>query len=146
FTVVRLGPQRIAQEDRGDDILATAGIHIAGTDYDQRLNLRRVMPLFGYGHVGPSGREVPHGPFIDLASWHLIHWMYAPRRIREARALRSDYSDAQLHDRLMTVLEERLGHRVLGEVEKAKIASSVDGASATIDLSTVERGLRAGLD
>lgn len=146
FTVVRLGPRRIAQEDRGSDILATTGIHIAGTDYDQRLNLRRVMPLFGYGHVGPSGREVPHGPFIDLASWHLIHWMYAPRRVRDVRALRSDYGDVRLHDRLMTVLEERLGHRVLGEVEKAKIASSVDGAPATIDLSTVERGLRAGLD
>lgn len=146
FTVVRLGPQRMARDDRSSDILATAGIHIAGTDYDQRLNLRRVMPLFGYQHVGPTGREVPSPPFIDLASWHLIHWMYAPKMVREVRALRSDFADPRLHDRLMTVLEQRLGHLVLSEVEKAKIASSIDGGRAMIDLSTVERGLEAGLD
>ncbi|HYE41404.1 MAG TPA: heat-shock protein, partial [Ramlibacter sp.] len=122
------------------------GIHIAGTDYDQRLTLRRVMPLFGYQHVGPSGREVPSPPFIDLASWHLIHWMYAPKRVRELRALRSDYADSRLHDRLVTVIEQRLGHLVLSEVEKAKIASSTHGGPAAIDLSTVERGLHAGLD
>lgn len=146
FTVVRLGPHRIARKDRTSDILATAGIHIAGTDYDQRLNLRRVMPLLGYQHIGPSGREVPSPPFIDLASWHLIHWMYTPKTVREMRALRPDYSDPALHDRLMTVLEQRLGHLLLSEVEKAKIASSTSGGSAVIDLSTVERGLQASLD
>ncbi|KAF1057347.1 MAG: Chaperone protein DnaK [Variovorax sp.] len=39
FTVVRLGPERAAREERGDDVLATTGVHIGGTDYDQRLNL-----------------------------------------------------------------------------------------------------------
>jgi hypothetical chaperone protein len=46
----------------------------------------------------------------------------------------------------MAVLEQRLGHLVLSEVEKAKIASSTDGGKATIDLSAVERGLQAALD
>lgn len=146
FTVVRLAPQRIAHADRTGDILATAGIHIAGTDYDQRLNLRRVMPLFGYQHVGPGGREVPSPPFIDLASWHLIHWMYAPKMVREVRALRADFADVRLHERLMAVLEQRLGHLVLSGVEKAKIESSTGCARATIDLSAVERGLQATLD
>lgn len=146
FTVVRLGPGRGARTDRAGDILATAGIHIAGTDYDQRLDLRRVMPLLGFRHLGPSGREVPSPVFIDLASWHLIHWMYAPRVLREVRALRRDFTDMRLHDRLMAVLEQRLGHLLLAQVEGAKIASSTHGGSATIDLSAVEPGLQALLD
>ena len=146
FTVVRLGPKRRARADRRDDILATSGVHVAGTDYDQRLNLQRVMPLLGFHHVGPHGREVPSPLFVDLASWHLIHWTYAPKRLREARALRSDYTQARLHDRLMIVLQERLGHRLLAEVEQAKIESSTSGGLATLDLGAVETGLQVQLD
>jgi hypothetical chaperone protein len=41
FTLVRLAPDRMRRADRSGDILATAGVHIGGTDYDQKLNLRR---------------------------------------------------------------------------------------------------------
>ncbi|GAB3658260.1 Hsp70 family protein [Ramlibacter alkalitolerans] len=143
FTVARLGPGRLARADRRKDILATTGVHIGGTDYDQKLNLRRVMPLLGFGHVGPSGREVPSPTFIDLASWHLIHRMYAPKVVRHVRELRVNYEDTRLHDRLMTVLEHHLGHLLASEVEQAKIRSSVSGEEATIDLSAVEAGLSA---
>ena len=145
FTVVRLGPKRLKRRDRSDDILATTGVHIGGTDYDRRLNLQQVMPLLGYGHVGPSGREVPSPTFLDLASWHLIHRMYTPAMLRQARALRVDYADVRLHDRLMTVLQERLGHLLASEVEQAKIQASVTGRDAAIDLSAVEAGLQASL-
>ena len=143
FTVVRLGPDRVGQRSRARDILATTGVHIGGTDYDRRLNLQRVMPLFGLRHVGPSGREVPSGTFFDLASWHLIHRMYAPRTVREVRELRVNYADLRLHGRLMTVLQERLGHLIASEVERAKIAVSLHGGEADVDLDAVERGLRA---
>ncbi|MEJ5991036.1 Hsp70 family protein [Ramlibacter sp. PS3R-8] len=145
FTLVRLGPDRMRQADRSGDILATAGIHIGGTDYDQKLNLRQVMPLLGFRHIGPTGREVPSPPFLDLSSWHLIHWMTTPKMVRHVRTLRSDYTDTRLHDRLMTVLEQHLGHLVASEVEQAKIRSSVSGGTATIDLSAVEAGLHADM-
>ena len=145
FTVVRLGPERIKRPDRAADILATAGVHIGGTDYDQKLNLEQVMPLLGFRHPGPSGREVPSPTFLDLSSWHLIHWMYTPRMLRQARELRSNYAEVRLHDRLLTVLERRLGHLLASEVEQAKIQSSVQDQAAVIDLSLVEAGLQARL-
>ena len=145
FTVVRLGPQRIVQGNRASDILATTGIHIGGTDYDRQLNLRQVMPLLGLGHIGPTGREVPSAAFFDLASWHLIHRMAGPRKLREARDLRASYTEPRLHDRLMTVLEQRLGHLLASEVERAKIEVSLAGAGVTIDLSAVEPGLRTAI-
>jgi hypothetical chaperone protein len=145
FTVVRLGPERMARADRADDVLATSGVHIGGTDFDQRLNLERVMPLLGLRHLGPSGREVPSKVFFELSSWHLINWLYAPKAVRQARELRTSYSDRQLHDRLMTVLEERHGHRIASEVEQAKINGSVSDAEVSIDLSCIEPGLVSAL-
>lgn len=145
FTVVRLGPERMARTDRADDVLATSGVHIGGTDFDQRLNLERVMPLLGLRHLGPAGREVPSKVFFELSSWHLINWLYAPKAVRQARELRTSYSDRQLHDRLMTVLEERHGHRIASEVEQAKINGSVSDAEVQIDLSCIEPGLVSAL-
>ncbi|MEH3085625.1 MAG: Hsp70 family protein [Xylophilus ampelinus] len=146
FTLVRLGPERIARAERADDILATTGVHIGGTDFDRRLSLEEVMPLLGLRHRGPSGREVPSGTFFDLATWHLIQWLYAPQSLRRVAELRSAYADPALHDRLMRVLEQRDGHRIANAVEEAKIASSVSGGRAAVDLGFVERGLAAELE
>ena len=144
FTVVRLGPERVAAaartgSDRSEDILATRGVHIGGTDYDQRLALGHTMPLLGFKHTGPDGREVPSAVFFDLATWHLIHWRYSAKAMREANALRTNYTDQALHQRLMMVLEERLAHAMANSVEQAKIASSQSGAEAAIDLSCLAR-------
>jgi len=145
FTVVRLGPQRIAQSDRAEDILATSGVHIGGTDFDQRLNLECVMPLLGLRHRGAQGREVPSRVFFDLSTWHLIHWAQTPKAVREANELRSNYADLRLHDRLMRVLREAQGHRIASEVEQAKIQGSDQDAPAAIALDFAEAGLAATL-
>ncbi|MHB1410210.1 MAG: Hsp70 family protein, partial [Acidovorax defluvii] len=140
FTVVRLGPDRRARTDRASDILATTGVHVGGTDFDRRLSLALLMPLLGLGHTGPSGREVPSRVFFDLATWHLIQWLYAPRALRDAQALRPDYAQPVLHDRLMAVLNQRLGHRLANTVEQAKIAASVDAVDTPMVLDWVEPG------
>ncbi len=145
FTVVRLGPDRMKHIDRQHDILATTGVHIGGTDYDRQLSLARVMPELGYKHLGPEQREVPSRVFFDLATWHLIHWQYQPKAIGHAQTLRTNYSNPQLHARLMRVLTERHGHHLAHEVEQAKIRCSMDNADTAIDLSVVERGLDADL-
>jgi hypothetical chaperone protein len=146
FTVVRLGPQRMALADRASDVLATTGVHIGGTDFDQKLSLERVMPLLGYRHLGPQQREVPSRTFFDLSTWHLIQWLYLPRALSQAQGLRVNYTDPRLHERLMTVLKERAGHHVAHEVEQAKIRCSQSDGATQVDLSCVEPDLLAALD
>ena len=141
FTVVRLGPDRARRPDRSADILATTGVHVGGTDFDRRLSQELLMPMLGFRHKGPTGREVPSRVFFDLSTWHLIQWLYAPKALRDVQGLRTDYADTRLHDRLMTVLRERLGHRMANTVEQAKIAASLEDAAAGIDLGWIERGL-----
>ncbi|MDM0012662.1 Hsp70 family protein [Variovorax sp. J22P168] len=145
FTVVRLGPDRVDNPDRADDVLATTGVHIGGTDYDQRLSLACAMPQLGFRHHGPQGREVPSRTFFDLSTWHLINWLQTPKSIRQVQDLRGSYLDTRLHDRLMNVLVNREGHRIASEVEAAKIRSSGGDAEVAIDLSCAERGLQAVL-
>ena len=141
FTVVRLGPERMARADRSNDVLATTGVHIGGTDFDHKISLAQAMPLLGLRHTGKHGREVPSGVFHDLSTWHLIQWLYAPKALREAQALRVDYSHVVLHDRLMAVLNERQGHRLAEAVERAKIAVSMQGASVPLELGWIEPDL-----
>lgn len=122
-------------------MLATTGVHVGGTDFDRRLSLELLMPLLGFRHLGPSGREVPSRVFFDLSTWHLIQWLYSPKALRDAQALRTDYADQRLHARLMTVLNERLGHKLANAMEQAKIAASVSHADAPIPLDWIEPAL-----
>jgi hypothetical chaperone protein len=140
FSIVRVGPKRMQRLARRDDILASHGVHIAGTDFDRHIELAGLLPEFGYRATGPSGRELPSGIYFDLATWHLINTCYAPLRVAEWRGMKSWFSDVRQHARLMTVLEERLGHELAARAEGAKIAVS-GGADTTVDLSHVEPGL-----
>jgi hypothetical chaperone protein len=149
FSVVRVGPQRIQQPDRKDDILANHGVHVAGTDFDRRVELTAILPAYGFGAMGPGNagapaREVPSGVYFDLATWHLINTVYSPARVAELRGMRGFYAEARHHERVMTVVEERLGHELMARAEQAKIDVAGGGAT-TIDLSHTERGLRAVL-
>jgi hypothetical chaperone protein len=135
----------MTQANRSNDVLATSGVHIGGTNFDHKLSLEQVMPLLGYRHLGPQQREVPSRVFFDLSTWHLIHWQYLPRAISQAQGLRVNYSDVRLHTRLMEVLKHRHGHHIAHAVEQAKIACSQSGADSTIDLDFLEPDLMAGM-
>jgi hypothetical chaperone protein len=128
----------MAAADRSGDVLATTGVHIGGTDFDQKLSLEHVMPLLGYRHLGPQQREVPSRVFFDLSTWHLIQWLYLPRAISQAQALRVNYTDPRLHERLMTVLQQRHGHRIATRWSRPRSAARSKTRAHQVDLSYVE--------
>ena len=148
FSVVRVGPQHAAKRERKDDILANHGVHVAGTDFDRRVELAAILPEFGFGAMGPSvagapAREVPSGVYFDLATWHLINTVYSPARAAELRSMRGFYGNPRHYERLMIVVDERLGHELAARAEAAKIAVA-EGGDTRIDLSHTEH--RLGVD
>jgi hypothetical chaperone protein len=150
FSLVRVGPQRRERIDRKDDILASHGVHVAGTDFDRRVELDAILPSCGYRALGPSlrgqpAREVPSRVYFDLATWHLINTVYAPQRVAELKRMREFYGDPRHHSRLVRVVTDRLGHSLAAAAEAAKIAVA-DGQTTEIDLSLVEPGLCQSLD
>jgi hypothetical chaperone protein len=149
FSLVRVGPSRRGRAERRDDILGNHGVHLAGTDFDRHLELAAILPLLGYrsrrpAKPGEAAREVPSGIYFDLATWHLINTVYGPARVAELRAMRSWYEDPRHHRRLMTAVEERLGHALAAAAEQGKIDVATNGTAA-IDLGLLEPELQAEL-
>ena len=122
FSLVRVGPARMARSDRKEDVLAHHGAHVAGADFDRRIELAAILPEFGYRSIDTQGREMPSRIYFDLATWHLINTTYGPRRVADVRLMRHLYRDAKHHARLMRVLTQRLGHLLAARAETAKIA------------------------
>jgi len=144
FSLVRVGPARRRRAERKDDILASHGVHVAGTDFDRHVELACMLPSCGYRSSGPGGREVPSKVYFDLATWHLINTVYAPARVAELARMKSFYADPQLHARLMAVVNARLGHALMAQAEAAKIAVA-EGDDTRVALDAIEPGLQVPL-
>lgn len=143
FTIIRLGPENSKHHDRQQDILATTGVHVGGNDFDRRFNLAKAMPALGMrSHMkGPKRLEVPSSPYFDLATWHLIHNQYQRTNITHVEGLRINAEQPHLIERLVKLLKNQDGHRLIGQIEACKIelASQTD---ADLNLDFIERDLR----
>ena len=125
FSIVRVSPDRRGKSDRKADILGYGGVHIGGTDFDKYLDLRVVMPHLGMGSkLKHKNLEPPVWWYHDLATWQRINRMYDPAIATEIKTLRRDAREPEKFDRLLSILEGRKGHALLGAVEQAKIALS----------------------
>ncbi|QNA88985.1 Hsp70 family protein [Massilia sp. Dwa41.01b] len=124
FSLVRLGPERAGKPERRDDILATGGVHIGGTDFDKYLSLAAAMPLLGYRGLLRSGAEIPSSYYFNLATWHTINQAYTRKSIAQLEDLVRDASEPGPLRRLQGLIDERAGHWLAMQVEGAKIGLS----------------------
>jgi hypothetical chaperone protein len=144
FSLVRLSPERRRIDDRQEDILATSGVHIGGTDFDKQLSLQGVMPLFGYGSRMKSDAPMPTSTHLNLATWHTINAVYAPASLRALQSMRYDIVDPTGIDRLFSLIEQRAGHWLAMQVEQGKIELTEQDRHL-INFARIEAGLQASL-
>jgi hypothetical chaperone protein len=143
FSIIRVGPQHRDRADRSQDVLATSGVHIGGTDFDAALNLATVMPLLGLGtQLVEKDLPMPNALYHELATWATINFAYTYKNERELAELVTLAGEPGKVERLLAVVQRRLGHRLAFAVEDAKIALSSEGHAA-IPLAFVEPGLAA---
>ena len=146
FTILRVSPGDMSHADKTRSILANAGIHIGGTDFDRWLSLSRVMPHLGYGSpMLKVGRQMPVGFYHDLATWQKINFLYNHKTAADLRYLRKEAKAPQLISRLLHLLEMREGHRLALAVEKAKVILS-DELETELSLDYVEKDLKAPIN
>jgi hypothetical chaperone protein len=150
FSVVRISPAGRGRTDRGDDILATGGVHVGGTDLDRLANLKKVMPELGLDSrlrrdFGDGLITIPRHVFVSLSTWQRIHLLYDRAILREVKDYLRLSNSPHLIERLQHVLEERLGHKLALEVEAAKIGLT-DAPTARIGLDVIEQGLGVEID
>ncbi|MBC7452105.1 MAG: Hsp70 family protein, partial [Massilia sp.] len=131
FSLVRLGPDRAGKIDRRDDILATGGVHIGGTDFDKYLSLASVMPLLGYGSRMHNNSAIPSSYYFNLATWHTINLAYTKKTWTQLADVARDACEPDKLICLQRLIEQRAGHWLAMKVEEGKIALS-DAASAPL--------------
>lgn len=141
FSVIRIGPERSKRIDRSDDILATAGARVGGTDFDADLSIGAVMPLLGLGtRLIDKDLPMPSALFHEFATWSTINFAYTSKNERDLARLAANAIEPEKVERLLTVVRKRLGHRVAFAVEDAKIALSA-ASDAIVALGFLESGL-----
>jgi hypothetical chaperone protein len=123
FSLLRLAPQRVGGERR-DDILATGGVHIGGTDFDKYLSLSSAMPLLGLGSLMNNGNEVPSSYYFNLATWHTINFAYTRKVWGELQDVHRDARERDKLGLLLKLIEQRDGHWLAMKMEEGKIALS----------------------
>lgn len=124
FSLVRLAPERAGNPDRRDDILASAGVHIGGTDFDKYLSLAAVMPQLGHGSALKNGSAVPSSYYFNLATWHTINQAYTKKMATQLGELVRDAREPEKLVRLQNLIDDRAGHWLAMRVEETKIALS----------------------
>ena len=144
FTLIRVGPERAGRAERRDDILASGGVHIGGTDFDKSLSLASVMPMLGLGSLLKSGREMPSAQYFNLATWHTINHAYTKKAWAQITELHRDAGERPKLERLQNLVRERAGHWLAMQVERAKIELS-DAPVAQIDMDRIAAGETATL-
>jgi len=130
------------------EILASHGIRLGGTDFDQKISMSHVMGLLGHGGqlrrtFGDGLLPMPKALFHDLSTWAKIPFLYTRETERKVADLLAHAVEPDKVARLQEVITERLGHEVAFAVEDGKIAANAATPRAEIELGFVERGLAA---
>ncbi|WP_211461535.1 Hsp70 family protein [Collimonas silvisoli] len=136
FSLVRLSPQRAADSERRDDILATGGVHIGGTDFDKYLSLSSVMPMLGLGSRLVNNSEVPSSYYFNLATWHTINQIYTRKAWQQLKDVQRETVEREKFGRLLDLVEQRAGHWLALQVEQGKIGLS-DAETVQLSLDRI---------
>jgi hypothetical chaperone protein len=125
FSVVRL---EAPGSDRRARPLGSAGIGIAGDQFDRRILDKLVLPLLGKGGTYRSFDkvlEIPAGHFTDFSDWSRLALMRNRKTMAELDKLRRAATDPDAIDRMIAVIEGEQGYPLYDAVGQVKRALSV---------------------
>ncbi|MDF0596098.1 Hsp70 family protein [Psychromarinibacter halotolerans] len=139
FTVFRGGAG-------GAEILASHGIRLGGTDFDHAVSMTHAMPMLGLGgelrrEMGSGLLPVPRAPYVDLATWAKIPFLYSADTRRMVAGMVRTAVDRPAMERFAEVLDLELGHELAFAVERGKIGANGEGGAGRIAMGFIEPGL-----
>lgn len=143
FTLFRRTGDRVER-------LASHGIRLGGTDFDHAVSMAHAMPLLGLGGqlsrvLGDGLLPVPRAPYVDLATWAMIPFLYTPETRRLVDDMVKTAVDPKPMRRFASVLRHELGHDLAFAVESGKIAANAGNRGAAIEMGMIEPRLSAPL-
>ncbi|TNF23335.1 MAG: Hsp70 family protein [Deltaproteobacteria bacterium] len=128
FSVLRVGPSTADDPNDAAHILGTAGVGVAGDNFDARLLDHLVAPALGKGsyYKSQEGKilEIPPAIFHRLERWHELSILKTPRMMESLHAYRRAAREPEKIGALIDVVDGDLGYALYAAVERAKVALS----------------------
>lgn len=116
------------------ELLAQAGIGIAGDAFDARIVDHVVAPRLGkgglYRSMGDKVLALPNHYFANLARWHQLALMKGSGDLKELRALARVAIDPEPLETFIEIVEDDLGFALYRAVSQAKVTLSTQDAAA----------------
>ncbi len=137
FTVIRLSQSNVNKSNRTEDVLATSGVKVGGTTFDQRISMKFLMSPLGlnsrYRDAFDSQKlyDMPLSVYSDLSDWSRIYRAHSSKSIRQTISLKARALEPDKLEHLLSIQEKQLGYSLLEEAEKAKIDLS-DNPATTV--------------
>jgi hypothetical chaperone protein len=123
FSLLRVGPGVRNRSDGAREVLAAAGLAIAGDAFDARIIRNVVAPLLGEGTFYRSlGKllPVPASLYLKLEKWHHLSFLKSRETIRMLQGLRAESLEPEKLNALIGLIESDLGFHLHRAVQKTK--------------------------
>lgn len=144
-SMLLMGPEFSACNDRTQHLLAHSGVRVAGNDFDIQLALQGIMPNLGMNSLLKTGKPMPTSNFYQALAINNINEQtafYSAKNRRELIQLSRDAKETAIVERLITVHDHKLSYQLVNAAEQAKIALSEQDTYA-INLDDIADGLDA---
>ena len=135
FTLMRLSPDKAKLSRRQDDVIATAGVHIAGDDFDSAIMWHKLVKYFGANIRYESSGAVlgmPAKLMRTICEWQKISFLKNSQDQEFIRQLLYLADDKDAVRRLHTLIEKNLGFSLFQAIEGAKCDLSTKPESEII--------------
>jgi len=144
FCLLTVGPsfRGAGRAARGQSILGTEGVALAGDAFDAQIVLHAVAPALGKGSMVRSYMEkdpdkvLPVPPWIygKLARWHTLSFLKSPETLRFIAETRAQSLEPDKIAALEHVIDADLGYRLYQAVERVKrTLSTADSAELALE-------------
>ncbi|MCW8833631.1 MAG: molecular chaperone, partial [Colwellia sp.] len=147
-SMLLMGPEYSASNDRTQHLLAHSGVRIAGNDFDIQLALQGIMPSLGMNGLLKTGKPIPTASFYQALAINNINEQsefYSANNRRSLLQLSRDAKETAEVERLITVHDHKLSYQLVNAAEQAKIALSTQDQQV-IQLNEIADGLHTTVD
>jgi hypothetical chaperone protein len=120
---IKLSPEKLANINRQQDVLAVTGARLGGMECDKSLIVKSIAPSMGQNLMMHSGLSVPPTYFSDMCAVDDIprlNHFFSDEYGLEIAQTKSVVKEPKLLERLQTVQEQKLSARLVNSSRLAK--------------------------
>ncbi len=124
FTLMKLGPDKIKNPDRKNDIIGQGGIYIGGDNFDSSIMWNKGTFHFGRGLTYRDFSnivDVPKSFYLNICSWEKMNFFDSIRMQSNLKKFLHLTGNHPRFQNLVTLIKDNLGYAIFQSIEKTKI-------------------------